>query len=53
MFQFVQEYVNKCLTCQKTKAETVKSTRLLQPLLIPYQVWDDIMLDFIEGLSCS
>lgn len=29
IFQSVQEYVNKCATCQKTKAETLKPTGLL------------------------
>lgn len=54
-FCSIQEYVNKCETCQCTKAATatLKPTSLLQPLLIPCQVWEDITLDFIEELPCS
>jgi hypothetical protein len=33
------------MTCQRNKIET------LQPLLVPSQVWADISMDFIEGLS--
>ena len=53
MFHSVQEYVGKCETCQRTESSTLKPAGLLQPLSIPCQVWDDITLDFIEGLSCS
>ena len=53
MFQLVLEYVGKCETCQKTKATTLKPAGPLQSLPIPCQVWEDITLDFIEGLPIS
>jgi nickel-dependent lactate racemase len=53
MYRFVQDYIGQCEVSQRNKTETLAQVGLLQPLLIPYQVLDDISLEFIEGLSPS
>ena len=49
----IAEYVAKCLTCQKVKAEQQKPSGLLQPLPIPEWKWESISMDFISGLPCT
>ncbi|KAF3650371.1 putative protein-like [Capsicum annuum] len=49
----VQEFVSSCDICQRCKDENIASPGLLQPLAIPTQAWNDISLDFIEGLPKS
>ncbi|KAL5548287.1 hypothetical protein UlMin_003518 [Ulmus minor] len=46
----VAEYVAKCLTCQKVKAEHQRPGGKLQPLEIPEWKWDQITIDFVVGL---
>jgi hypothetical protein len=47
------EYVKQCDICQRAKAERIYSPGLLQPLPIPQGAWQDLAMDFIEGLPKS
>ena len=53
MYRQVHDYVQCYEVCQNVKSETLSPIGLLQELLIPCQVWDDITLDFIERLPFS
>ena len=44
------EYVIKCLTCQKIKAEHRYPAGELQPIKLPEWKWDQITMDFVVGL---
>ncbi|WP_306788277.1 integrase zinc binding domain-containing protein, partial [Proteus mirabilis] len=46
----VAEYVQKCLTCQKVKAEHQRPAGELQPIKIPEWKWEQITMDFVIGL---
>jgi len=49
----VAEYVAECLTCQRVKAEQGKPGGLLLPLEIPTWKWEQISIDFVDGLLRS
>ena len=46
----VAEWVSKCLTCQRVKAEHQLPSGLLRPLKIPEWKWEHIAMDFVTGL---
>ncbi|GJS33521.1 putative reverse transcriptase domain-containing protein [Tanacetum coccineum] len=46
----IAEYVGKCLTCSKVKAECQKPSGLLVQIEIPMWKWERITMDFITKL---
>jgi hypothetical protein len=49
----IRKYVAECDLCQRNKNENVSTHGLLHPLHIPNQKWEEISMDFIEGLPIS
>jgi hypothetical protein len=49
----VENYVKQCSICQHAKALHHKPAGLLQPLPPPKAPWQEITMDFIEGLPLS
>lgn len=49
----VKWYVVQCDSCQRVKTDLHKPSGLLQPLLVPSRIWEDLTINFIEGLPIS
>lgn len=53
MHRAIREYIAACEVCQKAKFSSLSPAGLLQPLPVPDQVWEDVSMDFIDGLPRS
>lgn len=53
MLKGVMKWVRSCAVCARCKGEYYVYPGLLQPLPIPFQAWQEVSMDFIEGLSKS
>lgn len=53
MKEDIKQYVWNCVTCQRNKPDNSPPAGLLQPLLIPEGIWEEINMDFITGLPNS
>ena len=49
----VREYVLVCECCQQVKASRQPPIGLLQPLPVPYDVFESVSLDFVTGLPLT
>ena len=49
----IQKFVGAWKICQQAKTDRVACPWLLQPLVVPYQAWQVVTLDFIEWLPKS
>jgi hypothetical protein len=49
----VANFVQQCQICQQAKHEHCKYPGLLSPLKVPDGAWEEVSLDFIEGLPKS
>ena len=47
MKRHIGDFVRRCLTCQRVKAEHQKPAGLLQPLAVAEWKWEHVMMDFV------
>ena len=47
---FIQDFIKKCDTCQRIKADRHKQKGLLMPLYLPELPWSSISVDWMRGL---
>ena len=51
--RIVQDFVSSYDICQRHKYDSITPIELMQPLPVPHQIWDDVSMNFIEGLPKS
>ena len=50
MKKHVEDFVRRCLTCQRIKAEHQRPAGLLQPLEVAEWKWEQVTMDFVTYL---
>lgn len=53
MKKMVKTWIRECDVCQRCKPDLSAYPGLLQPLPIPNKIWNEISMDFINGLPSS
>ena len=53
MRRTVNQYIQNCYECKRSKSPKDQKNGLLNPLPIPEQRWVDISMDFITGLPTT
>ena len=53
MLTDIRRFVASCQTCQRQKYSTLAPGGLLQRLPVSERVWEDVSMDFVEGLPRS
>src|SRR5437588_3335566 len=53
MEEWINQYIQTCDTCQRSKSKRHAKYGLLQPLEVPYAPWKSISVDFIVALPES
>src|SRR6187401_3129240 len=49
----VEDYIKQCAVCQHAKHEHRRPAGLLAPRQVPTAPWQDLTMDFVEGLPKS
>lgn len=49
----IKGFIRECDVCQRHKTDQTKPAGLWQPLPISQRIWEDISLDFVDGLPMS
>ena len=51
MKQFTEEFVLTCPTCQKVKADRIRTMAFIKHLPLPLQKWQSISIDWFVGVQ--